>query len=245
MPTEALLARFLQALSDLSPLAVRAHGSLAGGDCQEGRSDLDLIAVLPGPLGLGTVRRVVARHRRLRAAPLAAQLHCSYLTPATLDDPGRAHLTWAHGRVTRRPVTSVTRRELHAFGRVPHGEAPATLLPAVPDAQLNGFLVQDQRDFGRPAVDRAGLWRQDVRVDLGLLTFARATVTPREGRLISKRVALGVLRGLGAPEEVVGDIERRRYEGPVPADAGRLADRAGLTRAYLGPAIDALVATYG
>ncbi|MFG3356652.1 DUF4111 domain-containing protein [Streptomyces griseofuscus] len=243
--TEALLGCFLDALTPLRPRAVWAHGSLAGGDYQENRSDLDLIAVLPGPPGLKTVREVVSLHRRLRREPLAAKLHCSYLAPATLDDPGRAHLTWAHGHVLRRPVTPVTRRELHAFGRVLHGEAPGGLLPPVPDQNLRAFVVADQRDYWRPAVDRARLWRQDIWVDLGLLTFARATVTLREGRLISKREALAGLPDLGAPAEVVEDITRRRYEDPAPAgDDAWLTRRAALTRAYLGPAIDALVAGY-
>lgn len=246
MPTTALLDRFLDGLTPLRPRAVWAHGSLAGGDYQEGRSDLDLIAVLPGPVALGTVRRVVALHRRLRSEPLAVKLHCSYLTPAALDDPDRSHLTWAHRHVMRRPVTPVTRRELHDFGRVLHGEAPAGLLPAVPERQLHAFVVRDQREFWRPNVDKARLWRQDIWVDMGLLTFARATVTLREGRLISKREALAELPELGAPVEVVEDIARRRYDtDPVPADDTWAARRAALTRAYLAPAIDTLVTTYG
>ncbi|MET8723430.1 hypothetical protein ABZX50_27225 [Streptomyces misionensis] len=160
----------------------------------------------------------MAPHRRLRDAPLAAKPHCGCLAPATLADPGRAHLTWAHGHVLRRPVTPVTRRELHTFGRVLHGEPPAGLLPPVPERDLRAFVVRDQRDFWRPAVGKARLWRQDVWVDLGLLTFARATVTLREGRLISKRDALAELPGLGAPAEVVEDVTRRRYAEPAPAD---------------------------
>ncbi|MBJ6638205.1 nucleotidyltransferase domain-containing protein [Streptomyces sp. DHE7-1] len=245
MPTEALLARFLHELAPLRPLALWAHGSLAGGDYQEGRSDLDLVAVLPGPLTLGTVRRVIRTHRRLRAEPLAAGLHCAYLTPAGAADPGRPHLTWAHGHVMRRPVTPVTRRELHDFGRVLHGGSPAGLLPPVPDGLLEEFVVRDQRDYWRPHVDRARLWRQDVWVDLGLLTFARATVTLRDGRLVPKREALTELTALGAPAEVVEDITRRRYGAPAPRDEAWLAHRAALTRAYLGPAIDALVTAYG
>ncbi|SEC58298.1 Nucleotidyltransferase domain-containing protein [Streptomyces misionensis] len=245
MRTDALLERFLDALAPLRPRAVWAHGSLAGGDYQEGRSDLDLIAVLPARPGPTAVRRIVTLHRRLREVPLAAKLHCGYLAPATLADPGRAHLAWAHGHVLRRPVTPVTRRELHAFGRVLHGEPPAGLLPPVPERDLRAFVVRDQRDFWRPAVDKGRLWRQDVWVDLGLLTFARATVTLREGRLISKRDALAEMPGLGAPAEVVEDITRRRYADPAPADGTWLARRAELTRAYLGPAIDALVTAYG
>lgn len=97
MQTDALLERFLDALTPLRPRAVWAHGSPAGGDYQEGRSDLDLIAVLPARPGSTAVRRIVTLHRRLRDAPLAAKPHCGCLAPATLADPGRAHLTWAHG----------------------------------------------------------------------------------------------------------------------------------------------------
>lgn len=242
MPTDALLDRFLTGLAPLVPVAVWAHGSLAGGDYQEGRSDLDLIAVLDHPIGARTVWRIALLHNRLRAGPLADRLHCTYLTPSTAADAERRHLTWAHEKLFRRPVTPVTRAELHRFGRVLRGAPPADVLPPVPDGELAAFVVRDQRDFWRRAVDRAAHWTQDVWVDLGLLTFARATVTLREGRLITKREALDVLPGLGAPAEVVADIGRRRYGDPAPPSAEWTERRARLTRDYLGPAIDALVA---
>ncbi|MFF3360028.1 hypothetical protein [Streptomyces misionensis] len=97
MQTDALPGRFLDALALLRPRAVRAHGSPAGGDRQEGRGDLDPIAVPPERPGPTAAPRVVAPHRRLRDAPPAAKPHCGCLAPATLADPGRAHLTWAHG----------------------------------------------------------------------------------------------------------------------------------------------------
>ncbi|WP_330291863.1 nucleotidyltransferase domain-containing protein [Streptomyces sp. NBC_00576] len=243
--TSALLDRFLAELRALSLAAVWAHGSLAGGDYQEGRSDLDLIVVLERPIGPGTAWNAAKLHARLRTAPLAPQLHCTYLTDATTANPERRHLTWAHGELFRRTVTPVTRRELHAFGRVLYGTAPGELLPVVPDRQLADFVVRDQRDFWRPAVDKAWLWTQEVWVDLGLVTFARAAMTLREGSLISKREALDLLPGLGAPVEVVEDIARRRY-GPEggPVDAGWRDRRGELTRDYLGAAIDRLVTSY-
>ncbi|MFJ8543467.1 nucleotidyltransferase [Streptomyces sp. NPDC093586] len=244
MPTDALLDRFLTGLTPLAPVAVWAHGSLAGGDYQEGRSDLDLIAVLDGPVTPRTTWRLGLLHARLRAEPLAGQLHCTYLTPDTAADPGRRHLTWAHRQLFKRTVTPVTRRELHGFGRVLHGEPPGRLLPPVPDAELAAYVVRDQRDFWRPALRKAELWRQDVWVDLGLLTHARATVTLRDGRLITKRQALAELPGLGAPGEVVEDIARRRYGTPAPPTGEWTARRGELTRDYLGPAIDTLVASY-
>ncbi|WP_078621400.1 nucleotidyltransferase domain-containing protein [Streptomyces sp. NRRL WC-3626] len=245
MRTDALLDSFLNGLAPLAPVAVWAHGSLAGGDYQEGRSDLDLIAVLDHPIAPRTVWRLALLHARLRNEPLADRLHCSYSTPKTAADAGRRHLTWAHGRLFERPVTPVTRAELHTFGRVLYGVPPADVLPPVPEEELAAFVVRDQRDYWRREVDRAANWTRDVWVDLGLLTFARATVTLREGRLISKREALDVLPGLGAPEEVVEDIGRRRYDDPVPPTEEWIARRARLTRGYLGPAIDALVAAAG
>ncbi|WP_232838806.1 nucleotidyltransferase [Streptomyces geranii] len=244
--TEALLDRFLGELRALSPAAVWAHGSLGGGDYQEGRSDLDLIAVLAGPIGAATAWHVAGLHARLRTHPLAPLLHCTYLSDATTANPDRRHLTWAHSQLFRRTVSPVTRRELLTFGRVLHGEVPGEFLPPVPDRQLTDYVVGDQRDNYRPAVDKARLWTQDVWVDLGLVTFARATVTLREGRLISKREALDLLPGLGAPVEVVEDIVRRRYgqEGGPAVAGGWIERRAELARGYLGPAIDRLVASY-
>ncbi|MEV7017716.1 nucleotidyltransferase domain-containing protein [Streptomyces sp. NPDC093991] len=240
--TDALLDRFLAGLAPLSPVAVWAHGSLAAGDYLEGRSDLDLIAVLPPPIGPRTVWRIAVLHARLRGEPLADGLHCTYLTPGTAAGAERRHLTWAHERLFRRTVTPVTRAELHAFGRVLRGAPPADVLPPVPDGELAAYVVRDQRDYWRPQVDRTGLWTRDVWVDLGMVTFARATVTVREGRLISKREALEVLPGLGAPEEVVADIRARRHGGTAATGEAWIQRRAELVRGYLGPAIDGLVA---
>ncbi|WP_189261113.1 nucleotidyltransferase domain-containing protein [Streptomyces fuscichromogenes] len=243
--TGTLVSRFLRELTPLRPVAVWAHGSLAGGDYQEGRSDLDLIAMLPGKVTAGVVWRIAAAHARLRRLPLAAALHCTYLTASTAADPARRHVTFAHQELFRRSVTPVTRRELHSFGRVLHGGTPSALLPPVTDRELGDFVLRDQRDFWRPAVDNAPLWTRDIWVDLGLVTFARACVTVREGRLISKREALDLLPGLGAPAEVVEDIRSRRYGAPVrPPNEEWTARRARLTRDYLGPEIDALTASY-
>lgn len=242
--TDRLLDRFRTELRDLTPVAVWAHGSLGGGDYQEGRSDLDLIVVLDGPITARTVWWVARLHARLRAEPLVAKLHCSYLTRGTADGAERRHLTWAHEQLFKRPVTPVTRRELHTFGLVLQGEQPEHLLPPVADGELAEFVVRDQRDFWRRQVDRAGNWTQDVWVDLGLVTYARAVVTLKDGRLITKREALDLLPGLGAPAEVVADVRRRRYEEPGAPAQEWAARRGELTRGYLGPAIDRLVAAH-
>ncbi|MFE9648667.1 nucleotidyltransferase domain-containing protein [Streptomyces sp. NPDC006365] len=243
--TDRLLDRFLTELRDLAPVAVWAHGSLGGGDYQEGRSDLDLIAILDDPITARTVWQVARLHARMRDEALVGKLHCAYLTPGTAAGAERRHLIWRHEHLGKFPVTPVTRRELHSFGLVLHGEPPTGLLPPVPDHELAEFVVRDQRDFLRREVDRASNWTQDIWVDYGLVTHARAAVTLKDGRLITKREALELLPALGAPVEVVEDVRRRRYEGPgaVPSEEWT-ARRAELTRAYLGPAIDSLVRAY-
>ncbi|MFC4032111.1 nucleotidyltransferase [Streptomyces polygonati] len=238
--TEQLLDRFLTTVRPVVPLvSVWAHGSLGGGDYQQGRSDLDLIAVLERPCTAAEERQLGEAHESLgRAVPLAARLHCGYLAAAELDDPERSHLTWAFEELMSRPVTAVTRRELHLFGRVLYGPPPTRLLPPVTDEQLADFVVRDLAGFWRPALDHPERFTRDIWVDSGLLTLARAATTLRSGRLITKGEALDVLTELGAPAEVVADIRRRRYGDPGPATDQWITRRAELALAFLGPAIE-------
>ena len=242
--TAQLLGRFVSAVQAVVPLvSMWAHGSLAGGDYQPGRSDLDLIAILDRPCAAVEEQRLAEVHEGLAAAmALASKLHCSYCAVAELDDPARSHLTWAHEQLMHRRVTPVTRRELHDFGLVLYGEEPAALLPVVTGEQLAEFVVQDLETFWLPSLDHAESWERDIWVDLGLLTFARATVTLRDDRLISKAEALDVLGELRAPAEVVDDIRQRRYGDPGPASPQWIARRAELTLNFLAPAIAQVIA---
>jgi hypothetical protein len=244
--TSQLLGRFADAVQPVVPLvSVWAHGSLAGGDYQQGRSDLDLIAILDRPCTAGEQQHLGEVHESLGAAfALASKLHCSYCAAGELDDPAQLHLTWAHEEFMHRRVTPVTRRELHDFGLVLYGEGPAALLPPVTGQQVADFVVRDMEGFWLPSLDHPERWDRDIWVDLGLLTLARATVTLRDDRLITKAEALGVLTELGAPVEVVDDIRRRRYGDPGPPSPQWITRRAELTRTFLRPAIEQLVAQW-
>ncbi|MFC5831229.1 nucleotidyltransferase domain-containing protein [Nonomuraea insulae] len=233
--TERLLRDFLEGVEPAVPLvAVWAHGSLAAGDYQPGRSDLDLVAVLDRPPTMDHWRRIKAAHRRLRL-PLTEHLHCSYMARQELEDLSAEHITWAFGQIFRRPVSAVTRRELHNGARVLHGPPPDGLLPPVSEEELTHYVRTDLRDYWLVKAQARRRWLQDVWVDLGMLTVARATVTLREGRLISKLEALDVLNDLGAPEIVVADIRARRYDSPPPV-LSRFR-RARLARAFVKTAI--------
>lgn len=203
---------------------------------------MDLIAILSRPCTEEEEQRLGEVHESLgNAVALASKLHCSYCAAGELDDPEHVHLTWAHEELMRRRVTAVTRRELHDFGLVLYGEAPAALFPPVTGEQLAEFVVRDMESFWLPSLDHPEWWDRDIWVDLGLLTLARATVTLRDDKLITKAEALSVLAELGAPAEVVEDIRQRRYGDPGPASQQWIARRSELTRTFLRPAIEQLI----
>jgi hypothetical protein len=230
-----LLDRFVADVRGVLPLtAAWAHGSLALGDFQPGRSDLDLIALIDAPPTGRQRQGLQAMHEALISQlPLAAGLHCSYVVRTELDDPDRVHLTWAHAELFERIVSPVTRRELWQGGLALFGPAPATAVPPVTDQELADYIRGDLRDYWYPHTDQPELWLRDIWVDLGMVTFARATVTLREGRLITKREALDVLAALEAPADVVTDIRRRRYHHPEPISDAWRTERGRQTRTYL------------
>ncbi|MFK4035738.1 nucleotidyltransferase domain-containing protein [Nonomuraea wenchangensis] len=233
--TDRLLSRFLEAVEPAVPLvALWAHGSLASDDYQPGRSDLDLVAVVDKPVTMEHWRRIKAVHRGLDL-PLADRLHCSYMPRQELADPSAEHVTWAHEQIFRRPVTPVIRRELHVKALELYGPSPAGLLPPVSDAELAEFVRTDLRDYWLEKTRGRRRWLHDIWVDLGTVTVARAAVTLADGRLITKREALDLLPGMGAPELVVADVRARRYGTPrTPLSRFR---RAKLARAFIRSAI--------
>ncbi|MFC4012734.1 nucleotidyltransferase domain-containing protein [Nonomuraea purpurea] len=233
--TDRLLRLYLESVEPAVPLvALWAHGSLAAGDYQPGRSDLDLIAIVDEPVTMEHWRRIKRVHRGIEL-PLADKLHCSYMARQELSDMSTEHVTWAHESIFRRTVTAVTRRELHQGALELFGPPPAELLPPVSDAELAGFVRADLRDFWLDRTRGRRRWLRDIWVDLGMVTVARATVTLRDGRLISKREALDVLAEMGAPENVVADVRARRYDTPAPV-LSRFR-RAKLARAFIRSAI--------
>ncbi|MFH8614464.1 nucleotidyltransferase [Streptomyces sp. NPDC017979] len=248
--TNELLERFIDGVRPLVPLvSVWVHGSIAAGaDYQPGRSDLDLIAVVERPCTDAEEKELAALHEGLeRARPLAEKLHCSYVPRQELAGPERDHLTWAMRELFRRPVDPVTRAELHRFGRVLYGRPVAGLLPEVTDGQLKEYIVRNAREYLLPCLEREELFQEDPWVDYGMLSSARALVTLRDGTLITKAEAFGVLARLGAPAEVVADIRRRRYgteAGVGPASPEWLDRRAQLTLAFLRPQLRWIVDTY-
>jgi hypothetical protein len=238
--TERVLRRFGADAGQALPLvALWAHGSLASGDYVPGRSDLDLIALVAAPVTSAQRLELQQLHESLMTdEPLAASLHCSYVVSGEQAESDRRHLTWAHAELFERPVSPVSRRELLQGGRCLLGPAPAAVLPVVTDAELTCYIRADLRDFYYPHTSRPDVWLQDIWVDLGMLTLARADVALRELRLITKREALDVLASMHAPDDVVSDIRNRRYgTAPAISDDWRTA-RGELARTFIRTGIE-------
>ena len=216
---------------------------LALGDFQPGRSDLDLVALTGTTVAPAQEQALQRMHETLHSqVPLAEKLHCAYVARSELGNTDHGHLTWAHGELLKRVVSPVSRRELCKGGlcRSAPRRPPWFLLS--PTRSFADYIRGDLRDFWYPKTARADLWLRDIWVDLGLLTFARATVTLREGRLITKREALEVLASLDAPADVVRDIYQRRYQSPQPISESWRVMRGYQARTYLREGIRQVLA---
>jgi hypothetical protein len=242
---EPLLERFTASVADVVPLvALWAHGSLALGDFQPGRSDLDLVALVAADISDAQREQLRRTHEALISdEELADKLHCSYVVRDQLASTGRCHVTWAMGELFERRVSPVSRRELREGGLCLYGPEPAALVPAITDQELNDYIRADLRDFWYPKTAKPELWLREIWVDLGLLTLARASVTLQDGRLISKREALEVLARLDAPADVVHDIYQRRYAAEQPISEQWRLRRAHLARTFVRAGIARVLQT--
>ncbi|MGX6603590.1 nucleotidyltransferase domain-containing protein [Micromonosporaceae bacterium Da 78-11] len=218
---------FAEAVREVAGVtAFYAGGSIGSGDYHPGISDLDLVAVLEWPL----TRSRRARLEQVHASFTVPKLHCAYVPRTDLEDVARTHVTWAHERLFRRPLSGVSRAELHHFGVTVYGPPPAGLVPPVPRDQLAEAARTELRGYWLGALRHPRRWRTDLHVDLGLTTVARADVTIAEGRLITKREAIDRLESLGVPAAVADGIRRRRRGETVVLTEDELRDRAVVVR---------------
>ncbi len=200
------LAESLTQVGWVSDLLVA--GSLATGDHVAGVSDLDLVAVVQGPVDgarEATLRRL---HRELdRGAAAGAGLGCAYVAEATIAEPAVRHPTWTHGALVRRPLSGISRAELARHGFAVHGRPPAVLFPPVTDDQVRDAARAEVCGYWSWAARRPWLWLDPVVADLALTAMARGRHTMRTGRLLTKTEAVAQAR---APRWLVDDLAARR-----------------------------------
>ena len=239
----AVVVAFAKAVHPIADvIGFYAGGSLAAGDFQPGISDLDLVAVIATSLDAQSREHLRVLHEVTRSEdPSAAKLHCVYVPQHQVLDVHTSHLTWAHGELFRRPLSAIARAELLHHGITVLGPPPAELLPSVDRDSLQAAARAELAGYWSGVVRKPWLWVQDVYVDLGLLTLARAQATLADGRLITKREALTRLDRFGVPEGLVRQIALRRQGGSVTLTTMQRVRRAGTARRLVARGIRSLL----
>jgi hypothetical protein len=205
-------------------------GSLASGDFRPGVSDIDAVALVDRAPHPSMRRALTTVHRRLRAEPFGADLHCAYVSERHVEDAAYRHWTWAFDELFRRPFGGIARAELLADSVVVRGPAPSSWLAAMSPDDLRAAARDELAGYWTTAVRGRAIWRQDVSVDHGLTTVARAAITVWEGRLVTKAEAIAHLPELGVAPDIVDGVRRRRNGETVPLTAGERDTRARVVR---------------
>lgn len=238
-----VVATFAQRLRPLGVEGVYVGGSLAGGDYRPGVSDLDVVALVATRPGRRRRRALRRLHRTLdEQDPSAQLLHCAYLPRDDLDDLTRRHPVWAGGELFTRPFSGIGRAELLADPVVVFGPEPRGWLAPMDAEALRDAARSELSGYWSRAVRRRRIWRQDVYVDLGLLTVARAGATLRDGRLLTKSEAIDLLPGLGVDADLVAEMRRRRAGERVVLSPAQRRRRARQVRSLVATSIGELLA---
>jgi hypothetical protein len=238
----ALLAGAREVLGDHFA-GLYLYGSLAGGDFDPERSDIDFLVVTAGELPGELLPALEAMHAGLASAgpKWAAKLEGSYVPRPALrrydpEDAPRPQLN--EGRFYVAPHASdwiIQRHVIREHGVALAGPPPSTLIDPVGPDDLRGAVRGILREWWEPTLrDGAWLRRGDEYRAFAVLTMCRALYTLRHGAVASKPVSARWARGeLGA--RWAGLIERAsawRHDAP----SGGLSGAEDFVRFTLGRA---------
>lgn len=218
-PVVVELGRRLATLGWVTELFV--GGSVASGDYTPGISDLDLVALVDGPLD--TVRRavLVTVHRDLDAGSASGlNLGCVYVDSGQLLDLEVRHLTWSHGTLVQRCLSGVARAELVRHGYAVFGRSPRDVFPAMNNAEVREAARGELTGYWAWAARRPWLWLDPVIADLGLTSMARGRHTLATGELLTKTQAI---ERVAAPAWLIDQLRARRRGEDVTSPRVRTA----------------------
>ena len=200
------LAEDLSSLGWVADLLVA--GSVATGDYRPGVSDLDLVAIIGGPVDEERQTTLTTLHTRLDEGPgRGLDLGCVYVSEALLLDPLAKHPTWTHGQLVERILSGITRAELVLHGYAIFGRPPGELLPAMDEDDVREAGRAELTGYWAWAARRPRLWLNPVIADLGLTSMARGRHTLATGTLLSKTDAI---ERADAPAWLIEQLRARR-----------------------------------
>ena len=206
VPVVAEFGRRLAGLGWISDLLVA--GSLATGDYIPRVSDLDLVALVDGPVDTHRQATLMAVHRHLdEGAGSGLDLGCVYVDAATLADVRLKHPTWTHGSLVQRILSGITRAELVRHGHAVFGRPPRTVLPPMSDNDVREAARAELTGYWAWAARRPWMWLDPVIADLGLTSMARGRYALNNGALLTKSQAV---ERANAPAWLVDQLRARR-----------------------------------
>jgi hypothetical protein len=213
-------------------------GSLATGDYTSGVSDLDLVALVDGPVDTARQVTLTTLHRRLdEGIGSGLSLGCAYVDTAKILDVQMRHPTWTHGSLVQRVLSGITRAELVRHGYAVFGRSPRDVLPAMSDDDVRETARAELAGYWTWAARHPWLWLDPVIADLGLTSMARGRHTLATGELLSKTQAV---EQADAPAWLIDQLRARRQGEDIASprvrtaliawrDARRTVARAGQT----------------
>jgi len=212
-------ARLSAALGWVSDVFVA--GSLATGDYVPGTSDLDLVALVDGPVDPARLAAIASVHRLLDdGTGSGLNLGCVYVDGATLADPGARHPTWTHGLLVHRILSGITRAELVRHGYALFGRAPGEVFPAMTDDDVREAARAELTGYWTWAARRPWLWVDTAMADLGLTSMARGRHAMTHGELLTKSRAI---ERAEAPPWLLDQVRARRRGEDVASPRLRTA----------------------
>jgi hypothetical protein len=218
-PAVLEFGRRLAALGWVTDLLVA--GSPATGDYLPGVSDLDLVALIDGPVDRSRQSTLAALHRELDAGTASGlDLGCVYVDAARAGDVRIPHPTWTHGLLVQRILSGINRAELVRYGYAVFGRSPCDVLPAMTGDDVREAARAELTGYWAWAARRPWLWLNPVIADLGLTSMARGRHTLRTGELLTKSQAVECA---DAPAWLIDQLRARRHGGQVPSPRVRTA----------------------
>jgi Nucleotidyltransferase domain len=210
-PAVTALSQRLEILGWVLDLMV--GGSLATGDYHPGVSDIDLVAIVRGPVDQKRTSTLVAIHEELdRALAKGADLGCVYVEEISRGDVAARHPTWTHGELVRRTLSGIARAELVRCGSAVYGRPPAAVFPQMNDDHVRAAARAELCGYWAWASRRPVMWLHPVIADLGLTSMARGRATMQSGHLLTKSEAI---ERAHAPTWLIDQLRARRRGEPV------------------------------
>jgi hypothetical protein len=209
----------LRGLGWVSDLMV--DGSLATGDYIPRISDLDLVALVDGPVDADRQAALVAIHRRLdNGIGAGFKLGCVYVDSTAITRIELRHPTWTHGQLVHRILSGITRAELVRHGYQIFGRSPRDVFPEVSADDIRAAARAELTGYWAWAARRPWLWLDPTLADLGLTSMARSRHALDNGELLTKTQAIGQAH---APAWLINHLAARRRGEPVTSPRLRTA----------------------